>query len=53
MSARSSIYNYVEEAGGTYHRYKNGCMFGGMILAIDLVLTRYVSSVYLAKRGSE
>jgi hypothetical protein len=24
MSARSSIYDYVEENGRTYHRYKEG-----------------------------
>ena len=26
MSARSSIYDYVEENGRTYHRYKEGSM---------------------------
>lgn len=28
MSVNSSIYDYVEENGRTYHRYKEGSMFG-------------------------
>jgi len=27
MSVNSSIYNYVEENGRTYHRYKEGSKF--------------------------
>ena len=26
MSVRSSLYNYVQENGRTYHRYKEGSM---------------------------
>jgi len=38
MSINSGIYNYVEENGRTYHRYKEGSMLCAL-LYIDKLLT--------------
>ena len=48
MSINSSIYNFVEENGRTYHKYKEG-VCQGSFLGYEFLLTMR-AEVYVAKR---